>query len=92
MLTWVGKDDNSSLDANDSYISKNIWADTVEDILKNSEELWYETPENVVGVILDAVSGKPTNDVTKATLFYFVKGTENIINSEYVSKEDNVSN
>ncbi len=92
MLTWVGKDDNSSLDANDSYISKNIWADTVEDILKNSEERWYETPENVVGVILDAVSGKPTNDVTKATLFYFVKGTENIINSEYVSKEDDVSN
>ena len=92
MLTWVGKDDNSSLDANDSYISKNIWADTVEDILKNSEERWYETPENVVGVILDAVSGKPTNDVTKATLFYFVKGTENIINSEYVSKEDEISN
>ena len=92
MLTWVGKDDNSSLDANDSYISKNIWADTVEDILKNTEERWYETPENVVGVILDAVSGKPTNDVTKATLFYFVKGTENIINSEYVSKEDDVSN
>ena len=88
MVTWVGMDDNRELSANDSYITKNIWADTVEDILADTEEHWYETPENVVGVVLDAVSGKPTTDVSKATLFYFVKGTEDIINTEYVSKED----
>lgn len=88
MVTWVGMDDNSSLSANDSYISKNIWADTVEDILAENESKWYDTPENVVGVVLDAVSGKPTNDVSKATLFYFVKGTEDIIDTQYVSKED----
>ena len=90
MVTWVGMDDNSSLSANDSYISKNIWADTVEDILTNTEEHWYETPENVVGVVLDAVSGVPTNDVSKATLFYFVKGTEDMINTEYVTKEEKI--
>ncbi|CDF11833.1 penicillin-binding protein 1A family [Mycoplasma sp. CAG:776] len=88
MVTWVGMDDNSPLSASDSYISKNIWADTVEDILIDTEEHWYETPENVVGVVLDAVSGVPTNDVSKATLFYFVKGTEDMINTEYVSKEE----
>ena len=83
-------DDNSELSANDSYITKNIWADTVEDILVDTEEHWYETPENVVGVVLDAVSGKPTTDVSKATLFYFVKGTEDIVNTEYVSKEEDI--
>ena len=90
MVTWVGMDDNRELSANDSYITKNIWADTVEDILADTEEHWYETPENVVGVVLDAVSGKPTTDVSKATLFYFVKGTEDIINTEFVSKEEDV--
>ncbi len=88
MVTWVGMDDNSSLSASDSYISKNIWADTVEDVLADKEETWYDTPENVVGVVLDAVSGIPTNDVSKATLFYFVKGTEDVVNTEYVSKEE----
>ena len=91
MVTWVGKDDNSALNANDSYISKNIWADTVEDILGETEEHWYDTPENVVGVVLDAVSGLPTNDTSKATLFYFVKGTEDMLNTDYVSKEEDVS-
>ena len=90
MVTWVGMDDNSELSANDSYITKNIWADTVEEILADIEEHWYETPENVVGVVLDAVSGKPTTDVSKATLFYFVKGTEDIVNTEYVSKEEDI--
>ena len=89
MVTWVGMDDNSDLSSSDSYISKNIWADTVEDILEDSEEHWYDTPENVVGVVLDAVNGVPTNDTTKATLFYFVKGTEDIIDIQYVSKEEN---
>ena len=88
MVTWVGMDDNSSLSANDSYISKNIWADTVEDVLADTEESWYETPENVVGVVLDAVSGMPTTDVSKATLFYFVKGTEDMVQEEYVYKEE----
>ena len=88
MVTWVGMDDNSSLSASDSYISKNIWADTVEDILIDIEASWYDTPENVVGVVLDAVSGKPTTDVSKATMFYFVKGTESILDVEYVSKEE----
>ena len=88
MVTWVGMDDSSNLSANDSYISKNIWADTVEDILADTEEHWYETPENVVGVVLDAVSGKPTTDASKATLFYFVKGTEDVLDIQYASKEE----
>lgn len=89
MVTWVGYDDNREVKPEDSLISKNIWAETVESVLKGKEENWYETPENVVGVVLDAVTGKKTQDTKKATLFYFVKGTENTNgDTEYVFKEE----
>jgi len=90
MITWVGYDDARDTKIEDSPRSRNIWADTVEEILKDKETNWYEKPDNVVGVVLDAVSGKPTNDTSKATLFYFVKGTENDVNNvDYVFKEEN---
>lgn len=95
MLTWVGYDDNRDVLEKDANISKNIWADTVEAILKDKEGSWYDTPDNVVSVVLDASTGKPTNDTSKATLFYYVKGTEGqYSDAEYVSKEEkeNVSN
>lgn len=89
MVTWVGYDDNRNVETEYSQISKHIWADTVEEILKDKPASWYDTPENVVGVVLDAITGAPTTDTSKATLFYFVKGTENsAINGEYVFKKD----
>ncbi len=89
MVTWVGYDDNRKTKPSDSYISKNIWADTVKELQKDKEVSWYETPPNVVGVILDAVSGKQTNNTKKATLFYYVKGTESAYTDvEAVFKEE----
>lgn len=89
MVSWVGYDDNHDVLVNDSSISKNIWADTVEGILKDKEDSWYEVPENVVGMVLDAVSGEQTKEGSHATLFYFVKGTESVIGStQYVFKEE----
>ena len=91
MITWVGYDDNRDTSTADSYRSRNIWADTIEDLQKDKEAHWYETPPNVVGVVLDSVSGKPTNDTNKATLFYYVKGSENdVSNVEKVFKEENI--
>lgn len=91
MVTWVGYDDNRDVETKYSSISKKIWAGTVEDIVKDKEASWYETPDNVVGVVLDAVSGLPTTDTSKATLFYYVKGSENSIgNVDYVFKEEEI--
>lgn len=88
MITWTGYDDNRDVESNYAHITKHIWADTVEEILKDKEANWYETPENVVAEVLDAVSGKTTKDTNKATIFYFVKGTENsFTDAEYVFKE-----
>ncbi len=78
MLAWIGYDDNKELEKNYSYLTKNIWADTMEEIQKDKNDNWYDTPKDVVGVILDAISGNPTNDVKKATIFYYLKGSEPI--------------
>lgn len=88
MVTWVGYDDSKDTERADSYRSRYIWADTIEELQKGKEAHWYETPENVVGVVLDAVSGKPTNNTDKANLFYYVKGSENDISrADKVFKE-----
>ena len=82
MLTWIGKDDSSELSSSKSFISKNIFADTIESVnIEDSNKSWYKTPENITAVALDAISGEPTKDLSKAALFYYVKG------SEFIKKE-----
>ena len=75
MLVWTGNDNNLEIDSNYSKITKNIWADTVEKILKDKESQWYSKPQNVNAIYLDPVSGKFTGE-NKGSLFYFLRGTE----------------
>ena len=43
----------------------------------NNEDVWYDKPNNVVGVLVEPISGKPSTDVEKnKKLMYFLKGTE----------------
>ena len=56
---------------------KNFWVDAMENYLKDKEDNWYETPSNVVGVLVDPISGEvATEDNSKKTLFYYIKGTQ----------------
>ena len=57
--------------------SKNIWVDTIEEYLKNKEDIWYEKPSNIVAKVLDSITGKEVENENKAALYYFVKGSEN---------------
>ena len=77
MMVWTGEDNNKEVESNYSKISKNIWADTVENILKDKEDNWYKKPQNVDALYLDPVTGKIV-DEGKGSLFYFLKGTEPI--------------
>lgn len=85
MMVWNGYDDSKELKVSDGAISKNIWADTMESFLKESN--WYEAPSNIVGVPLDPVTGdKPKDD--KYFMYYYVSGSEyNNQNTEFVYKE-----
>ena len=74
---WVGYDDNKELDTNDYKYIKKIWANTMEQYLKDKDNTWYEKPNNVVGVFVDPITGELANEKTKKRkIFYYVEGTE----------------
>ena len=77
---WSGYDNNSAPPAGISSQIKNIWIDTAKEYLKEQEKEWYEIPNNVVGVIVDPVSGKLATEKSKKKLTYYIKGTEPKIN------------
>ena len=91
MMVWNGYDDNSELKVKDGSISKNIWVDTINQL--NISDSWYQTPPNVVGKILDSITGLPTDDSSKSSVFYYVSGSEyKDYDTEYVYKEKTTSN
>ena len=74
---WSGYDDNRKSDASNGKYVKNIWSDVIEEYNKDKEDNWYKMPSNVVGVLVDPISGKVADEKTKnATMFYYLKGTE----------------
>ena len=76
---WVGNDDNKELTKKDYKYAQNIWYKTVENYEKNlsDEDVWYEKPNNVVGMLVEPISGKPSsNQDENKKLMYYLKGTE----------------
>jgi len=74
---WTGYDDNKNVDNKDSSNIKNMWVDIMEKYLEGQkdEELWYKTPDNVVGVAIDPISGKASTN-NNAKILYYMKGSE----------------
>lgn len=83
MGIWTGYDDNKLTNTTDGNNIKNVWIDTVEQYLKNKETSWYNMPNNVVGSLVNPVSGEliGSNDTKKAMLYY-IKGTEPSISNQ----------
>jgi len=74
---WTGYDDNRKIGSNDGSYHKNIWINTMENYLQEKDNSWYEIPDNVVGVLVNPITGELTNtDSEKSKLFYYLKGTE----------------
>ncbi len=78
MGMWAGYDDNSESEVKDGNSIKNVWVDTVEHLLKEKEgNCWYEIPKNVVGVIVNPITGEITTEKDKnKKMLYYIKGTE----------------
>ena len=74
---WSGYDDNRQLPDDDGYNNKYMWADIIEKYLEGSDDNWYSIPNNVVGALVDPISGKLAKEDSKnKTIMYYIKGTE----------------
>ena len=74
---WIGYDDNRMLNANDYKYSRNIWVDAMEGYLKDKEDSWYKQPSNVVGVLVNPITGRPAlEEDDNKRIMYYVRGTE----------------
>lgn len=71
---WLGYDDNKPTVSYDGVAAKNMWVEAMENSLKNIEGSWYTMPKNVVGVLVDPISGELNTENKK--MFYYIKGTE----------------
>ena len=86
---WTGYDDNRYLTNDDAGYHKDIWIDTMENYLSDKECSWYETPNNIVGVLVNPITGEISSEGDKhKKIFYFLKGTEP--NSDYSYDLDSV--
>ena len=93
---WTGYDENKKIDSSDYPYHKNVWIDTMEDYYKTHTTSWYEIPDNVVGVLVNPITGIIADDTsTKKEMFFYLKGTEPSLNTskdlEAVFKEENTS-
>ena len=92
---WNGYDDNSKIESKEYSYHKNIWIDTMEAYFKDKETTWYNIPSNVVGVLVNPITGVIANDNdTKKEMFFYIKGTEPTLNGttkdlDAVFKEEN---
>lgn len=91
---WTGYDDNSMLTNEVSSFHKDVWVETMEGYFSNKETSWYETPNNIVGVLVNPMTGEiAKQEDKKKKLFYFLKGTEPHTDMTYdldeVFKENN---
>jgi len=74
---WNGYDNNSKINSSDYSYHKNIWIDTMEAYFKDHNATWYNIPENVVGVLVNPITGLVADESdTKKEMFFFLKGTE----------------
>ena len=90
---WNGYDNNKMLESKDNGYHKNIWINTMEEYLKDKDNNWYKLPSNVVGTLVNPITGQLAKEGdNKAKIFYYLKGTEPSYESrdfEAVFKEEN---
>ena len=74
---WCGYDDSRDLKSSEYKYAQNIWLNTMENYMKDKDDAWYSQPENVGGVLVNPITGKPATDSDeKKIIEYYVKGTE----------------
>jgi len=79
---WVGYDNNKKLESKDYKYVKKIWANTMESYLKDKDNTWYKKPNNVIGVLVNPISGQISIEKDeKKKILYYINGSEPLPNT-----------
>ena len=87
MMVWTGYDSNEEVKQSESSLAKNIWVTTIEEYLKNKDDLWYDKPDSIVASLQDSITGQEVTSQNKSAIYYYVKGSEKSVFKE--EKKDN---
>ena len=92
---WTGYDQGRTLDGVEvNRYAKNIWADVMENSLKESGSQWFEAPDDVVAVSIDPITGYLASDSCKkkVTLYYEINNVPTVACSGHHHKSALVDN
>lgn len=82
--SWAGYDDSSNIPTEVVAGNKNSWITSMETYFKDKDPSWYSTPKDIVGVLVNPITGNPvTKNNENKKILYYIKGTEpNIVKEE----------
>ena len=77
--SWAGYDDSSTIPTEVIAGNKDSWITSMEAFFKEKDATWYKTPKDIVGVLVNPITGNPvTNNKENRKILYYLKGTEPI--------------
>lgn len=87
--SWAGYDDSSNIPTEVVAGNKNSWITSMEAYFKDEEPSWYSVPKDIVGVLVNPITGNPvTSNNENKKILYYLKGTEpNIVKEKSNDKK-----
>ena len=92
LASWSGYDDNKNINNTIVSSNKDSWIEVMENYFKKNKASWYKPSKNVVGVLVNPVTGEVvTSKNEHKKILYYLNGTEpnnrNNINNMEVKNE-----
>lgn len=81
--SWAGYDDSDNISTDVVIGNKSSWITSMEEFFKSRDATWYQVPEDVVGVLVNPVTGNVVSSATEnKKVLYYLEGTEPVIMKE----------
>ena len=75
--SWAGYDDSSVIPTEVIAGNKSSWITSMEAFFKEKDATWYKTPKDIVGVLVNPITGNPVaSNKENKKILYYLKGTE----------------
>lgn len=77
LASWTGYDNNQNINIDAVNSNKFSWINSIESYFDKVDASWYEIPKNVVGVLVDPITGlAATENSEKKKILYYLDGTQ----------------